>query len=101
MITNMIDYGRFEGRNQLLDCVDVRIRNVKKQEIESLTLLLDAMRSPQEYAENVVNCGRNKNYVVTVKTGRLQPLKDALRAVLRVVNAERIDIEPWDGPSQN
>jgi len=83
----------------LTNCVDVRINDVRPGEIDSLSTIMNATTAQDEFLKNVELSGRAQNYVVTVKTGELPELKNALRMVLQVVRPERIDIEPWNGPS--
>ncbi len=97
MIVTKPKKSKTEEISELNNCVDVRVVNVDPGEIDNLNALLDAMGSADEYAENVTDAGPGQNYVVTVKTGELRELKDALRLVLQVVQPDRVEIEPWDG----
>ena len=74
--------------------IDLRINDVNPIEISNLSTLIDALKSPQ-YHENVIPSrpGRN-DFVVTVKPAGLQEIKEALRLILRIVEAERVEIEP-------
>lgn len=81
----------------MVNCVDVKIANVGPTEISTLTTLMDSLRDSDEYIDSIVTSGSDSNYIVTVKKGELAQLKEALRAVLRVVTAERVEIQPWNG----
>ena len=75
-------------------CVDVRVINVDESEINALESLISSRRSTNEWESDIDRPEGQKDFVVTVRTGELHELKDALRAVLKVVKAERIAIEP-------
>jgi hypothetical protein len=74
--------------------VDVRINNVDAEEIYSLNSVKTFAMNPQ-YSERIVdqNEGRN-DFVIRVKPGNLEGLKNALRNILQIVRPDRINIEP-------
>jgi len=77
----------------MVDQVDVRINNVDTVELTNLSSLLEAMKQP-EFHKNVVQGQSGDHvFVVRVQPGRLQTLKDALRAILKIVKPERVVIE--------
>lgn len=78
----------------MVRCVDVRVINVDDSEINTLESLINSLRSTNEWESGIDRPEGHKDFVVTVRTGELHELKDALRAVLKVVKAERIAIEP-------
>ena len=78
----------------MASCVDVRVINVDESEINTLESLISSLRSTNEWESGIDRPEGHKDFVVTVRTGKLHELKDALRAVLKVVKAERIAIEP-------
>ncbi|MFQ5603138.1 MAG: hypothetical protein ACE5HS_07705 [bacterium] len=77
----------------MVNRVDLRINNVNLNEITELNSLISTLHNPS-YQDDVVHSSDGHDaYVVTVTPANLQRIKDALRIILRIVNAERIAIE--------
>ena len=78
---------------KLVSHVDLRINNVNLDEVNSLNTLIGAIHNP-EIHDDFINTSQGKSdYIVTVSPADLTRLKDALREILKIVRAERIDIE--------
>lgn len=90
---NAFLYPKDQERVNLMYGVDVRINRVDNSEINYLMSVLQAMKN-EDLQEAIINSSDGeKAFVVKVKTGELNQLKSALRAVLQVVKPERVDIE--------
>jgi len=76
-----------------VDHVDLRIDDVSTNEIQELSTLIYDLKNSQ-YNDNVVQNGNGKrDFVITVKPAQLNEIKQALHVILRIVKAERIEID--------
>jgi|GEM_PF-5661316 len=76
--------------------VAVRVNAVREAEIENLSNILSACPRREHIEDHVVcrDTDTRADYVISIKNGKLEDLKETLRSVLSVVEAARIDIEP-------
>ncbi len=87
---------RYEGLSSHQDfqvVVEVRINDVRRTEIQTLSSLLQSAGRRECYDKRLVNAsGMRLDFIITIKKGELEGLKSALRVALRIVAADRIDI---------
>lgn len=77
----------------MVNQVDLRVNNIDFHELDRLNALLAELNGKLRNAIIQNHTGR-KDYVVTVKPGRLEEIKEALRILLQIVKPDRIAIEP-------
>lgn len=74
------------------DSLGVRVIKIKEEELQQLHTIIEALKDAQ-YQSNVIEINQDIDYVVTIDSVTLSKLKEVLRGLLQIVDADRIKID--------
>lgn len=80
------------GGTSLGDSLGVRVIKIKEEELQQLHTIIEALKDAQ-YQSNVIEINQDIDYVVTIDSVTLSKLKEVLRGLLQIVDADRIKID--------